>query len=199
MIGKEDITAIVLAGGRGSRMGGTDKGLHLFNGVPLALHAVQRVALQVDKVVMNANRNQVTYQSFGCEVYPDSDTEFAGPLSGFAVGLAHCQTPYLLTVPCDSPRFPNDLASRMALALQGGGFDMAMAAQGGSSQPVFCLIKRELLPSLQAFMQSGRRKIDAWTATQKTVIVNFDESTDDVNAFANANTLEELTLLEKTF
>ncbi len=200
---KNDITAIVLAGGRGSRMGGTDKGLQLFNGIPLALYALQRVALQVGKVVMNANRNQDTYQSFGCEVYPDSDAEFAGPLSGFAVGLAHCQTPYLLTVPCDSPRFPIDLAKRLAShmeqGLQQGDFDIAMAAQGGYTQPVFCLIKKELLPSLHAFMQSGRRKIDAWTATQKTVVVNFDESTDDINAFANANTLEELARLEKAF
>ena len=195
---KNKITAIVLAGGRGSRMGGTDKGLQLFNSVPLALHALQRVALQVGKTFVNANRNLDIYQSFGCEVYLDDDTEFAGPLSGFAVGLAHCQTPYLLTVPCDSPRFPNDLASRMVYALHEGDFDIAMAAQGGWTQPVFCLIKRELLPSLQAFMQSGRRKIDAWTATQKTVIVNFDKPTDDVNAFANANTLEELALLEKT-
>ena len=198
---KNDITAIVLAGGRGSRMGGTDKGLQLFNGVPLALHAVQRVALQVGKTFVNANRNFDIYQSFGCEVYPDSDAQFAGPLSGFAVGLAHCQTPYLLTVPCDSPRFPIDLAKRLAShmeqGLQQGDFDIAMAAQDGYTQPVFCLIKRELLPSLQAFMQSGRRKIDDWTATQKTVIVNFDKPTDDAHAFANANTLEELALLEK--
>ena len=204
MIDKSDITAIVLAGGRGSRMGGVDKGLQAFFGVPLAQHAINRISAQVGSVMVNANRNVDIYQSFGCDVWPDNnhdDAEFAGPLSGFAAGLAHCQTPYLLTVPCDSPRFPDDLASRMGLALgkdsQACDFDIAMAAQGGWIQPVFCLIKRELLPSLQAFMQSGRRKIDAWTATQRTVVVNFDESTDDVNAFANANTLEELALLEK--
>ncbi len=200
IIKPSDITAIVLAGGRGSRMGGVDKGLQLFNGTPLALQAVQRVALQVGTVIVNANRNLNTYQTFGCNVYPDDDSEFAGPLSGFAVGLANCKTPYFLTVPCDSPRFPMDLAHRLAShmeqGLQQGDFDIVMAAQGGWTQPVFCLLKRELLPSLQSFMQSGHRKIDAWTARHKTVIVNFDEPADDPLAFANANTLEELNALE---
>jgi molybdopterin-guanine dinucleotide biosynthesis protein A len=181
-------------------MGGVDKGLQLFGGEPLALQALRRVALQAGRVVMNANRNLNTYQTFGCDVYPDDDAEFAGPLSGFAVGLAHCNTPYLLTVPCDSPRFPIDLANRLAghmeQGLKKGDFDVAMAAQGGWTQPVFCLLNRELLPSLQSFMQSGRRKIDAWTTLHKTVIVNFDEPTDDPLAFANANTLEELSALE---
>ncbi len=201
IIKPSDITAIVLAGGRGSRMGGIDKGLQLFNGMPLALQAIQRAALQAGTVMVNANRNLDVYLTFGCDVYPDDDAEFAGPLSGFAAGLAHCNTPYLLTVPCDSPRFPTDLtnrlASHMGYGLHEGGFDIAMAAQGGWTQPVFCLLKRELLPSLQIFMQSGRRKIDAWTALHKTVMVNFDEPTDDPLAFANVNTLQELADLER--
>ncbi len=206
MIDKNDITAIVLAGGRGSRMGGVDKGLQLFNGQPLALQAMHRVALQVGRVIVNANRNLKVYQNFGDEfgqefqVAPDADSEFAGPLSGFAAGLSACQTPYLLTVPCDSPRFPVDLANRlashMALGLHEGGFDIAMAAQGGWTQPVFCLMRCELLPSLNVFMASGKRKIDAWTALHKTVVVNFDEPLDDPLAFANANTLAELAVLE---
>jgi molybdopterin-guanine dinucleotide biosynthesis protein A len=192
MIHKSDITAIVLAGGRGSRMGGVDKGLQLFDGKPLALHAIQRAALQAGYVVANANRNLEVYASFGCQVFPDADAQFAGPLSGFAAGLAHCQTPYLMTVPCDSPRFPLDLASRMGRALYEGDFDIAMAAQGDLTQPVFCLLKRELLSSLQNFMASGKRKIDVWTALHRTVIVHFDEPTDDPLAFANINTQGEL-------
>ena len=208
---QHDITAIVLAGGRASRMGGVDKGLELFNGTPLALLALRRVALQVGKVMLNANRNLEIYQNFGAEfeqseqannyrVIPDADSAFAGPLSGFAAGLAACQTPYLLTVPCDSPRFPLDLASRLASHIASrpheGGFEIAMAAQGGWTQPVFCLMRCELLPSLTSFMASGKRKIDAWTATQKTVIVHFDEPSDDPKSFANANTLAELAALE---
>ena len=198
---KNDITAIVLAGGRGTRMGGIDKGLQLFNGRPLALQAKQRLASQVGRVIINANRNLDTYRTLGCDVYPDDDAEFAGPLSGFAVGLAHCQTPYLLTVPCDSPRFPIDLAHRLAINmqkdLQQDDYDIAMAAQGGWTQPVFCLIKRTLLPDLLEFMASGKRKIDAWTAQHKPVIVNFDEPHDDPLAFANVNTLSELSALQQ--
>jgi molybdenum cofactor guanylyltransferase len=198
---KNDITAIVLAGGRGTRMGGVDKGLQLFNGRPLALQAKQRLASQVGRVIINANRNLDAYRTLGSDVYPDDDAEFAGPLSGFAVGLAHCETPYLLTVPCDSPRFPIDLAHRLAINMQKDleqdDYDIAMAAQGGWTQPVFCLIKRTLLPDLLEFMASGKRKIDAWTAQHKTVIVNFDEPPDDPLAFANVNTLSELSALQQ--
>ena len=198
---KNDITAIVLAGGRGSRMGGVDKGLQLFNGIPLALQAKQRLASQVGLVIINANRNLDAYRALGCDVYPDDDAEFAGPLSGFSVGLAQCQTPYLLTVPCDSPRFPGDLADRLASQMRKGieqdDYEIAMAAQGGWTQPVFCLIKRELLPNLLEFMASGKRKIDAWTAQHKTVIVNFDAQHDDPLAFANVNTLDELSALQQ--
>jgi molybdenum cofactor guanylyltransferase len=197
-INKEDITAIILAGGRGSRMGGTDKGLQNFNGTPMALHALMRVGGQVGYTMINANRNLSAYESFGAEVWPDGNDEFAGPLSGFVVGLEHCETAYLLTVPCDTPFFPHDLASRLYRGLQANDADIAMAAQGGHTQPVFCLIRNELLESLLAFMKSGGRKIDAWTAAQKTVIVNFDEPTDDPRAFANANTPDELLALEQT-
>ncbi len=194
---KNDITAVILAGGRGTRMGSTDKGLQNFNGTPMALHALLRVGAQVGYSMINANRNLSAYESFGADVWPDGNDEFAGPLSGFVVGLEHCETAYLLTVPCDTPFFPQDLASRLYIGLQANDADIAMAAQGGHTQPVFCLIKNELLESLLAFMKSGGRKIDAWTATQKTVIVHFDGPTDDARAFANANTLAELSALEQ--
>ena len=209
MIDKNDITAIILSGGRGSRMGGTDKGLQNFNGIPMALHALMRVGGQVGYSMINANRNLSAYEAFGADVWPDGNDDFAGPLSGFAVGLEHCETPYLLTVPCDTPFFPLDIASRLYWGLQAemlpdgtdgtkgtGGAAIAMAAQGGHTQPVFCLIKSDMLESLLAFMKAGGRKIDAWTATQHTVIVPFDEPTDDPRAFANANTLQELLALE---
>jgi molybdopterin-guanine dinucleotide biosynthesis protein A len=192
-----DITAIILAGGRGSRMGGADKGLQSFNGTPMALHALLRVGNQVGYSMINANRNLSAYESFGADVWPDGSDEFAGPLSGFVIGLERCETPYLLTVPCDTPYFPQDLASRLCIGLQTHDADIAMASQGGHTQPVFCLIKNELLESLLAFMKSGGRKIDTWTTTQKTVIVHFDEPSDDVRAFANANTLAELAALEQ--
>jgi len=201
----QDITGIILAGGRGNRMGGVDKGLQNFNGMALALHTLMRLSPQVSEVMVNANRNLSAYESFGVAVWPDANADFAGPLSGFLVGLERCETPYLLTVPCDTPRFPLDLASRLAQALEANHAEIAMAAgfetdaQGHQTirtQPVFCLIRRELLESLVRFTHGGGRKIDAWTAQHKTTIVNFDQDTDDVFAFSNVNTTQELVNLE---
>jgi molybdopterin-guanine dinucleotide biosynthesis protein A len=201
----QDITGLILAGGRGSRMGGVDKGLQNFNGMPLALHALMRLGPQVETVMVNANRNLSAYESFGASVWPDASADFAGPLSGFLVGLERCETPYLLTVPCDTPRLPLDLAERLAQALVRENADMAMAAapeinaQGQTelrSQPVFCLMKVAMLESLVAFTHAGGRKIDAWTDQHKTVLVPFDAPHDDPLAFANVNTLQELQTLE---
>jgi len=201
----QDITGLILAGGRGSRMGGVDKGLQNFNGIPLALHTLMRLGPQVQSVMVNANRNLSAYESFGASVWPDASADFAGPLSGFMVGLERAETPFVLTVPCDTPRLPLDLAERLAAALVRDSADIAMAAAPETNahgvtelrtQPVFCLLKIELLESLVKFTQAGGRKIDAWTAQHHTVIVAFDTSSDDPHAFANVNTLQELQALE---
>ena len=205
MIHPRDITALILAGGRGSRMGGVDKGLQTFNGMPLALHTLMRLQMQeghlVSQVLINANRNLSAYESFGVPVWPDSLADYAGPLAGFMTGLERCETPYLLTVPCDTPLFPPDLAVRLADALGREDAQIAMAAareEDGQirTQPVFCLLRAELLESLVAFTHEGGRKIDRWTAQHKTVIVPFDRPGDDPRAFFNANTLAELHSLE---
>ena len=204
-ISPQEITGLILAGGRGSRMGGVDKGLQNFNGIPLALHTLMRLGPQVESVMVNANRNLSAYESFGASVWPDASADFAGPLSGFLVGLERAETPYVLTVPCDTPRLPLDLAERLAEALVREDADIAMAAapetdeQGHTqvrTEPVFCLMKIELSESLVKFTHSGGRKIDAWTAQHKTVVVPFDAEGDDPLAFANVNTLTELQALE---
>lgn len=186
-------------------MGGVDKGLQNFNGIPLALHTLMRLGPQVDSVMVNANRNLSAYESFGASVWPDASADFAGPLSGFLVGLERAETPYVLTVPCDTPRLPLDLAERLAEALVREDADIAMAAAPETdehgitqvrTQPVFCLMKIELSESLVKFTHSGGRKIDAWTAQHKTVLVPFDTDGDDPLAFANVNTLTELQALE---
>ncbi len=197
------ITAVILAGGRGSRMGGVDKGLQNFNGVPLALHALLRLGPQVGRVMINANRNLAAYESFGVPVWPDATTlgDYAGPLAGFMTALVHCETPCMLTVPCDTPLFPHDLVSRLADALVDSGADFAVASapeEDGQCrpQPVFCLMRTHMLESLNHFTQSGGRKIDAWTAQQKVVHVPFNLPGDEPHAFFNANTLAELHQLE---
>jgi molybdenum cofactor guanylyltransferase len=203
MIDSNEITAVILAGGRGSRMGGADKGLQNFNGVPLALHTQLRLAPQVGELIINANRNLAAYESFGVPVWPDAASlgEFAGPLAGFLTGLERCETPYLLTVPCDTPLFPHDLAARLAQALEDENAEIAMAAareEDGElrAQPVFCLLPAHLLESLVRFTHGGGRKIDAWTAQHKTALVAFDQPGDEPRAFFNANTLAQLHQLE---
>jgi molybdopterin-guanine dinucleotide biosynthesis protein A len=203
-----EITGLVLAGGRGSRMGGVDKGLQNFNGTQLALHAVLRLGMQVGQVLVNANRNLAAYESFGVPVWPDGLADYAGPLAGFLTGLERCETPYLLTVPCDTPLFPLDLASRLATALAAEGADIAMVSAPEAAdptgaaptlfpQPVFCLLRATLLESLVRFTQDGGRKIDRWTGQHHTVLVPFDRPGDAANAFFNANTLAELQTLER--
>lgn len=206
MIDHHEITGLVLAGGRGTRMGGLDKGLQPFRGLPLARHALQRLAPQVGPCLVNANRHLERYADFGVPVWPDSLDGYAGPLAGFLTGLSHCDTPWLLTVPCDTPLFPRDLAQRLAQAAAATDAEIVLAAgpeadaQGRRllrAQPVFCLLRTSLRDSLQRFTQAGGRKIDAWTAQHRCRTVAFDQPGDDPLAFANANTLDELHALEQ--
>ena len=186
----DQITGVVLAGGRGSRMGGVDKGLQNHLGLPMALHALMRLQAQVGHAMINANRNLAAYESMGVPVWPDALPDHPGPLAGFLSALEHCETPYLVTVPCDTPNFPLDLVQRLADALSEADADIAIAEtleQGvPQPQPVFCLMKASLMESLVQFIHGGQRKIDRWTGQQRSVAVRFD----DADAFFNANTLE---------
>lgn len=200
---KNDVTGVILAGGRGSRMGGADKGLQTFRGMPMAMYTLMRLAPQVGEVMINANRNLSAYESFGIPVWPDGLADHAGPLAGFLTGLEHCETEYMVTVPCDTPLFPQDLVARLGEALERDGAEIAMAGareEDGQlrAQPVFSLMKRELMESLVRFTHEGGRKIDAWTAQHRTVLVPFDRPGDDASAFFNANTLAELHKLEQS-
>ena len=196
-IDPSEITGVILAGGRGSRMGGVDKGLQNHLGMPLALHALMRLAPQVGETMINANRNLGAYESMGVPVWPDTTADFAGPLAGMLVALERCQTPYLVTVPCDTPNFPIDLVERLAAALVEADAEIAMAAtmEDGSvqTQPVFSLLKTELLESLVRSMQAGERKIDRWMGQHRCAQVLFE----DADAFFNANTLSELQKLQR--
>jgi molybdenum cofactor guanylyltransferase len=191
-----EITGLILAGGRGSRMGGVDKGLQIHLGLPLALHALRRLMPQVATTMINANRNLNTYQSMGVPVWPDEIPDYSGPLAGMLAGLAHCETPYLVTVPCDTPNFPLDLVERLARALSDINGEIATPAthEDGTlrSQPVFCLMKVSLLESLRAFVNSGQRKTGLWASQHRCAQVVFE----DGSGFFNANTLSELAQLQ---
>jgi molybdenum cofactor guanylyltransferase len=188
-----EVTGVLLAGGQGSRMGGVAKGLQPFRGKPMAAHAIERLAPQVDELLINANRNADEYARFGHRVIADEIEGFAGPLAGFERGLAHAAGQFVVTVPCDSPFLPHDLVLRLRAALDSAGAQLAVAKTGDQAHPVFCLMRRDVHASLQAFLSSGQRKIDRWYSQLAVVEVPFD---DEAEAFLNINTREELDGLE---
>jgi molybdopterin-guanine dinucleotide biosynthesis protein A len=185
-------TGLILAGGRGTRMGTVDKGLQNFRGAPMAMHALMRLAPQVDDIMINANQNLAAYEAISTAVWPDDMQGFAGPLAGIQTGLMHCETTYMVTVPCDSPFLPGDLVERLKAALIENDADLAVAVTGSAEQrqvhPVFCLMKAALLPHLTLFLQQGGRKVDAWYASLPVTEVHFE----DEAAFRNINTLDDL-------
>ena len=185
----DKITGVVLAGGRGRRMGGVDKGLQLLDGKPLVHWVVERLAPQVDELLINANQNGGRYAAFGQRVVPDQIPGFAGPLAGLHAALAAASHPLVATVPCDSPFLPPDLVFRLFSALTATGAEIAVARTFDQPHPVFCLCKREVLPHLNAYLASGERKFERWYSTLNVVEVSFD---DESEAFANINTRDEL-------
>jgi len=191
---KARVSGIVLAGGQGSRMGGVDKGLQAFRGKPMVAHVIERLAPQVDELLINANRNPDDYARFGHRVIADEIAGFAGPLAGFERGLAHASGELVATVPCDSPFLPADLIARLRTQLESADAELAVARTGDQPHPVFTLMRRDVLPSLQRFLGSGQRKIDRWYGELRVAEVAFD---DEADAFLNINTRDELAKLEK--
>lgn len=188
------ITGLILAGGRGSRMGSVDKGLQLFNSRPMVEHVLAQFQPQVDEIFINANRNSSQYEAFGYRVIADAIDGFAGPLAGLHIGMTNAAHPLVVTVPCDSPFLPLDLVARLLYAMQKADADLAVAKTFDQVHPVFCLVKTDLAPHLQTFLASGQRKIDKWYASLAVVEVQFD---DKAAAFSNINTVEELKSLEQ--
>jgi molybdenum cofactor guanylyltransferase len=191
------ISAIILAGGRATRMNGVDKGLVMLQQKPLITHVIARLQQQADEIFINANREIAAYEAFGLPVLKDENAEFPesyiGPLAGFILGLQHAKHDYVLTVPCDSPLLPLDLAQRLMAALLEHRADIAVASSDENTHPVFCLMKKSVLPSLQAYIESGERKVSTWQKSLKYVEVDFSDCSE---AFTNLNTFEDLAALE---
>ena len=199
---RELLTGLVLAGGRGMRMGGVDKGLQTLHGEPLAAHVLKRLAPQCDALLISANRHPNTYAAlgapFGATIVADTLPGFPGPLAGLLAGLRSARSAYLLSAPCDTPGLPTDLAARLAHAMDTNQADIATVttadAQGRVSlHPVFALLRTTLADDLAAFLDAGERKVRAWYARHKTVEVSFT----DERAFYNINSLQELSDLER--
>lgn len=183
------ISGVVLAGGLGRRMGGVDKGLQVLDGRPMVAWVLERLAPQVDEIIINANQNQDTYAAFGHPVVADRVGGFAGPLAGLHAGLGEARHGLVVTAPCDSPFLPLDLVSRLRAALDGAGAQLAVARTFDQAHPVFSLCRRDLFEHLANFLAGGGRKIDQWYGSLVVVEVQFDDQPD---AFSNINTPEEL-------
>ena len=180
-------------------MGGVDKGLQLFRGQTLVQHAIARLQPQVSQLLINANRNPADYALSGLQVVSDTDYADMGPLSGFLTGLQHCDTEWLVTVPCDSPFFPLDVVEKLSQAVADKQSLIAMAQTQRSIdntwelQPVFCLMHRSLRDSLRTYLHNGGHKISAWAKQQAPLgLCEFAQNPAGANPFANANTLQEL-------
>ena len=191
---RSDISGLILAGGRGSRMGHVEKGLQPFRGATMLAHVLQRLAPQLGPLSINANAQLERYAVFGLPVWQDARSGYEGPLAGLETGLRHCATPLLLTVPCDAPFLPADLVARLLATMRAADADLVLAEtlEGEPArvqpQPVFTLLKASLLPQLSAYLDGGGRRMDGWHGSLRVARARFDDAT----AFRNINTLLEL-------
>lgn len=192
--GAARITGVILAGGRGRRMGSVDKGLQELCGRPLVAWVIERFGPQVDELLINTNRNGDCYAVFGHRVLADRIPDFAGPLAGLHAALTAATHSLLATVPCDAPFLPGDLVLRLLQALTTSGADLAVARTFDQPQPVFCLCRRDLLPRLTAFLAAGGRQPGLWYQTLAAIEVAFD---DQAEAFRNINTEDDLASLRR--
>jgi len=190
---RQAITGLILAGGRGQRLGGVDKGLQPWHGRPLVDHAIERFAPQVGELLISANRNAANYASRGPRVLADARDDFPGPLAGVLAGLRAASTPWLAVVPCDAPRLPLDLVERLAHGLgdaHGAVVQRDLGPAGVRLEPVCCLLSTTLADDLERHLADGGHKVEGWLARHATP-VRFDRP-DDAAAFANINTPGDL-------
>lgn len=189
------MTAIVLAGGRASRMGGMDKGLIPIAGRPMIEHVLERILPQAEAVVISANRHLDAYRRYGWPVVADADGDYLGPLAGVLAGMHAANTPFVLTVPCDAPRLPDDLLPRLWRALHAGHARIALAHDGTRAQRAFLFMRRDLQDSIGEYLDSGERSIERWLVKTAATEVDFS---DHPGAFFNVNTQDDVVRLAET-
>jgi len=188
-----DITAVILAGGKARRMDGEDKGLITLKDRAMIDYIISALQPQADNIIINANRNQEQYSIYGLPVIADILGDYLGPLVGMATGMQHSGTSYIVTAPCDSPFIPDMLVENLYQALADNHAEISVAHDGERMQPVFALLRCDLLPSLLAYLEEGGRKIDSWYQQHHLTIADFSESPD---TFLNLNTPEDRQALE---
>ena len=187
IINREDITIVILAGGKSERMGGQDKGLMQINKRYVIKHLYDISKKYSDEVYVNANRNMDIYSKMGLMVWEDKLDNYQGPLVGIYTSLVNTKTKYMITLPCDGPLLNETYFKRMTKVI--GDFDVRAAHDGNRLQPVYSLIKKDLVSNLKLFIDTGQRKIDKWYNQCDLELVDFS---DDKNIFININSREDL-------
>lgn len=186
----ENVTVVILAGGKGRRMGGQDKGLVNFNNLSLIKHVIDGISLQTDKIIISANRNLKEYASFGYPVVTDKLNDFQGPLAGFLACMPSVKTDFILTLPCDGPVIREDYLQKMVDGLNSSSSaELAIASDGSRMQPVYALIPLKLKQSLGNYLNEGGRKIDLWYQQHIYTLVNFETES---QFFTNINSVQDL-------
>ena len=188
MLNKNNVTAVILAGGKGRRMDGKDKGLVELANRPLIEYVIDAIKPQVETIILNANRNQEQYSQYGYPVISDALLDYQGPLAGFISALKSSTTSHIVTLPCDGPFLPGDLVERLILALTDSEAEIAVAHDGDRMQPVYSLIPTTLINSLSSFLDTGERKIDLWYKQHRVALADFSDCPE---TFRNINTAEQ--------
>ncbi len=188
MLNKHNVTAVILAGGKGRRMDGKDKGLMELANRPLIEYVIEAIRPQVETIILNANRNKEQYSSYGFPVVSDTLPDYQGPLAGFIRAMKSSTTSHIVTLPCDGPFLPGDLVERLISSLNDNDAEIAVAHDGDRMQPVYSLIPVALSDSLDAFLESGERKIDLWYKQHRVALADFSDCPE---TFRNINTAEQ--------
>ncbi|RKR06032.1 molybdenum cofactor guanylyltransferase [Kushneria sinocarnis] len=179
---EKELTAVILAGGEGRRMGGVDKGLVPLAGKPMIDHVIARLQPQVHHLLINANRSHEQYRGLGWPVVADQAGGHAGPLMGMLTAMRHVQASRVLIAPCDTPLLPHDLVCRMWEAATSD-VDIVQARDRERVHPVVALLRTALADDLSAALAAGERRIDRWYARHRLTSVCFESHL----AFTNVN------------
>lgn len=188
MLNKHNVTAVILAGGKGRRMDGKDKGLVELANRPLIEYVIDAIKPQVESIILNANRNQEQYSRYGYPVVSDALADYQGPLAGFICAMQSSTTSHIVTLPCDGPFLPADLVDRLISSLADNNAEIAVAHDGDRMQPVYSLMPVTLSNSLGSFLDSGERKIDLWYSQHRAALADFSDCPE---TFRNINTAEQ--------
>lgn len=188
-VARDNITGVILAGGRATRMNGADKGLMHYDGAALVQHVITGLRPQVHTIMISANRNLPEYETEGYPVVSDTPPQFLGPLAGIASALEHITTAWALIVPCDAPRLAADLAERLLRAAPANRPNPRVAHDGHALQPVFCLVPRSARRALQRYLDRGGRSVREWLQREGALEVSFSDCPE---AFANLNCLSDI-------